>query len=382
MDGTKVESRESCQDSPESDSAQPLFACRSTYFWPAELTVNAKNQIFESVLTQWPFDRWAEFTVLVAVSGGADSVCLVRVLNDLFRRRPDSRGHIELLYVDHGIREDSALEAKFVQNLADEQNLLAHFESVGSQAGTNRGQGLEALLRARRYEAYENIAEQIGARYVVTAHHLDDQVETILHRLFRGTGVTGLRGIPASRKINESLTVVRPFLGIRKQEILDCLEEYGQSFCRDETNFETQFTRNKIRNQLLPDLREMFGDQVEQALLRLSESAHEMDEFLGSAAESVQQAFAVTPQKIVVDKHKCHDVDSFLIRRRLYACWEQAGFSRQDMTRQKWLDAVEAIIGESTAREKEVTVFQLPGGVFVNSGERYVTFDLNRDCPT
>ena len=118
----------------------------------------------------------------------------------------------------------------------------------------------EESLRNARYDRLVEMAGQHGCRYLVTGHHLDDQIETVLFRIFRGTGIAGLQGIPERRVVNEALTIVRPLLSVRSEELKVYLQSIGQDFCVDPTNAESTFTRNFLRNEILPSLEQRFGD--------------------------------------------------------------------------------------------------------------------------
>lgn len=153
---------------------------------------------FETRLAQsWPPATWRDVTVVIAVSGGADSVALLHGLKAL-----DQGGAGELIaaHFDHRLRAESGEDAAFVRDLAEEIGCRAEI-GVASQPTRSAGDGLEAAAREARYDFFRETARRLGARFVVTAHTADDQAETVLQRLIRGTGLHGAAGIPRAREL-------------------------------------------------------------------------------------------------------------------------------------------------------------------------------------
>src|SRR5262249_20572855 len=132
-------------------------------------------------------------------------------------------------------------------------------------------------------------AEQVGARYVATGHTADDQVETVLHHILRGTGIDGLAGIRRTRAISPSVALVRPLLWARRSDVLSYLQALGQEFRIDRSNEDVRFTRNRIRNELLPELRQNFNQNVDDALLRLASQAAEAQQVISEAAGALME---------------------------------------------------------------------------------------------
>jgi tRNA(Ile)-lysidine synthase len=112
--------------------------------------------------------------------------------------------------------------------------------------------GVEAAARAARYEFLQATAERLGARYVATAHTADDQAETVLHHIVRGTGLAGLAGMSRARSLGAAATLIRPLLSFRRRDVIEYLGALGQSYCEDTTNRDPAFTRSRIRHELLP----------------------------------------------------------------------------------------------------------------------------------
>ena len=190
-------------------------------------------------------------TVLVGFSGGADSVCLLHFLRYLAKEK-----HFRLaaVHVNHGLRGAAAKQdARFCKEQCAGWGV--EFFSVKAdvkKTATRFNLSPEHAARKARYEAFSRVARKWGASKLALGHHLDDQAETVLLNLLRGTKVKGLAGIPVRRQLCAGVEVVRPLLAITRDEVEAYLLHNQLAHVTDETNFEDQFTRNWIRNELLP----------------------------------------------------------------------------------------------------------------------------------
>jgi tRNA(Ile)-lysidine synthase len=206
-------------------------------------------------------------TVLLAVSGGPDSVALVRLTLDLaaeLQLRPI------LAHMHHGVRGIAAdQDREFVSQLA-QTHQLPFLETRWAPA---RPAGFEESARTARYAWLNQIALAHDARFVATGHTRDDQVETILHRILRGTGIRGLGGMPAQRKLSANVNLIRPLLEITRNTLQSYLHHLRQPYCVDATNQDLSRTRARIRHTLLPLLRADFNPRIDHALLRLARTA-------------------------------------------------------------------------------------------------------------
>ena len=191
--------------------------------------------------------------VLAAVSGGPDSVCLAHFLAHLRRRRGIK---LSILHVHHGLRGAAAdRDAAFVRELG--RTLDAPFVVVKAPVAARasaRGKGLEDAGRELRYAAVQKTAERLGCTKAATGHQLDDQAESVLLNLLRGTRLSALGGIPPSRPLAPGLTLVRPLLALSRAEVLEYLKRHGLKHRVDRTNFSDRFTRNWLRRRVLPEL--------------------------------------------------------------------------------------------------------------------------------
>ncbi len=204
---------------------------------------------------------------LLAVSGGPDSVALL----DLCRSLAPTLGlDIEVGHVDHGIAAESGAVADQVTALAERYGVHCHRVELHLSPSTS-----ETLARRERYRALRRLQRDRGARYLVTAHHADDQAETVLHRLLKGTGMAGLAGIPARGPRG----LVRPLLPFTRAELSDWLERRGAELdgplpvYQDPANREPRHERSWLRHHLLPQLRQRFGERVDRRLLDVARHA-------------------------------------------------------------------------------------------------------------
>src|SRR5215510_9437948 len=226
----------------------------------------------------------AQDSIIAAVSGVADSVALLDALAR-FQRSEGRPGSIIVAHLNHQLRgEESDEDEAFVRDLANRLNLSVLTERIAlAERAKEEKEYLEAVARRLRYEFLLRVAEARGAKIVFTAHTLDDQAETILMRLIRGSGAEGLRGVHQVIALNESVKLIRPMLEITRAEVIEHCKHYDLAYRNDNSNFSTDFTRNRIRLELLPMLK-TFNPRVKQSLARASESLTRDEDYLRGAA--------------------------------------------------------------------------------------------------
>ncbi|HTW46288.1 MAG TPA: tRNA lysidine(34) synthetase TilS [Acidobacteriaceae bacterium] len=212
----------------------------------------------------------------VAVSGGADSVALLRTVVDA---APEIGLVVSAAHMHHGIRGAEAdADAEFVAELAAELGLVLHRKDVDAVTeAREQRETLEEAGRRLRYEWFRELLEAGLVDAVATAHTLDDQAETVLHRLLRGAWTEGLSGIYPLLKERRGV-IVRPFLGVRRSEIEAWLSELGQSWKEDATNADMSYTRNRLRRELLPALG-AFNPQICAQLANLATLARDEEAY-------------------------------------------------------------------------------------------------------
>ncbi len=218
--------------------------------------------------------------VLAAVSGGADSVCMLHALNTL---KKTLGFEIYCAHLNHCLRGDAAdSDERFVVELCKGLDIPVFTKSVDVAALANEKKlTTEEAGRYVRYEFFRELSQKHKINKTATAHNKDDNAETVLMRIIRGTGTDGLKGIAYVREDG----VIRPVLNISRADIEEYCRGNNLSYCTDATNSDNDYTRNKIRNQLLPFIEQNFNPNIKESLCRLSDNATEDADFLNSYAK-------------------------------------------------------------------------------------------------
>ncbi len=295
--------------------------------------------------------------ILVAVSGGADSTALLDALVRL-RGCAKTPKEIYAAHLNHLLRgAESDADDAFVRELCARLEIPFLTERVKVSACAKAGsQNLEAMARRLRYDFLQCAARQFGAKVIVTAHTRDDQVETIVMRLLRGTGTEGLRGIHQVVALTFEIKLIRPLLEITRPEIIAHCEHYGVAFRTDSSNLSTDFTRNRVRHELLPTLR-TYNPRFDEALLRIGERIAEDDDYLNHAATELLTASQILPEDSSLDLKPLLLAHPAL-RRRMLRWWLRE--VRGDLRR---IDAAHLIALDSLAMKSENERYvEIPGG--------------------
>ena len=228
--------------------------------------------------------------ILIAFSGGPDSVFLYNLLNFL---KEEYFLEISLTYINHNLREDVKDDLKFVKNFSEENEVPLYVESVDVRKyATDNKKSIELSARELRYEAIEKVLQNINYDKIATGHNLDDNIETFIFRLLRGTSLKGLKGIPEKRE-----NIIRPILQFEKKEILNCLQENKKNYIIDYTNNENDYTRNYIRNEIFP----MFVNINPNFRNKINELIHEMNDRENSNDNILKEKFVQYLEKYDVE---------------------------------------------------------------------------------
>ena len=223
--------------------------------------------------------------VIVALSGGADSVCLLVVLNEL---RKALGLELKAVHVHHGLRgKEADRDRDYSRELSERLGVAFAWVQVDAALyAREQGMSVEEAGRHLRYQIFEKERLDFSGTKIAVAHHKDDQAETILYNLFRGTGLKGLGGIRPLRD-----RIVRPLLCVGREEILAYLEEKRISYCEDSTNAQTDYVRNRIRSRILPEIREQINRRAGENILHAGEMAAQADAYLEKQAEGILKAW-------------------------------------------------------------------------------------------
>jgi tRNA(Ile)-lysidine synthetase-like protein len=203
--------------------------------------------------------------IAVAVSGGCDSVALLLILQNFCRI---NQIPLAVFHVDHQLRESASEDCKWVRKLAKDNGLEFLSRVVGNKDLSDlKKSGIEAWARDVRYKCFVEMAVESGADVIATGHTADDQLETLLMRVFAGSSLQGTAAIRSFSQIaiaGKSLNLWRPFLGIQRNELENYLELLGQTWLNDESNLSDDFLRNRVRHHLVPEVRGIFPKAAEK----------------------------------------------------------------------------------------------------------------------
>jgi len=240
-------------------------------------------------------------TVVLGLSGGPDSVCL---LHNLLALKERDAGTLICAHVNHGLRgAESDADEAFVAALCARLGLPLEILRIDTAAlAAAAGMGLEEAGRAARYAFFDETAGKYAAKaapVIAVAHNQNDQVETVLMRLLRGTGTDGLAGMPYSRKSAAGYDVIRPLLDVPRAEIEDWLAARGIDFRRDASNDSREPFRNRIRHEALPALETASGGCVRRSVLRLAGSAAEDRDYFNAACEALMDTCKITDRGVL-----------------------------------------------------------------------------------
>ena len=266
-------------------------------------------------------------TIVVGLSGGADSVCLLRVLEKLQQKIDFS---LRAVHVHHGIRgEEADADQKFVEQLCDRLSIpLEVYREDVPKLARQENISTEEAGRNVRYARMEQVAKRDKQGKIAVAHHQNDQVETVLHHLCRGTGLQGMGGMTAKRG-----RIIRPFLQVTKTDILEYLSAIQQAYCEDSTNQDLVYTRNRLRQVVIPMLQAEVNPQTSVHIAQLALEMQEAYDFIAQAGESLWA-------------HTVHKIDASRIELSLKA------IKNQPALMQKWI--VKRILEELSPMHKNI----------------------------
>lgn len=311
--------------------------------------------------------QFAGTKVLAAVSGGADSVAMLRLLLELWQRAPGhDPGLLAVAHYNHGLRgEASDQDQQFVCGLCHSLGLLC----VTQTASRDQQPSNEAALRSARYAFLQATAAKIGARCLVVAHTADDNVETVLHHLFRGTGTAGLAGMATHRSFGDDGVLVRPMLTMWRDELRKGLVEIGQTWREDASNLDVRYQRNWIRGTLLPLIRERYP-LADRAVVRAIQSQSGYRDWIQLAANLWIET-NVSREAHGVDVRR-GEVDLVTLSAAVRLLWDHMRWPRQAMT------ASHLRRFHAALTSAEPVAFTLPGDVQCRATSDKITLHRGR----
>lgn len=226
--------------------------------------------------------------VVVAVSGGSDSVALLKVLEMLSY---EYRLTLIVAHLNHGLREEAPSEERFVRKMAQDMGLV--FESKSLDIASLRkvsGKCIEDTSREVRYDFLDDVAKKHGARKIALGHHMNDQTETVLMNFLRGSGPPGLKGMLIARDSR----YIRPLLVVTRSEIISFLEFHRISYVTDASNADDRYLRNRIRRALVPELKARYNPNLDESIKSMAEVMRVENEYMEMASDRVLSAWGVT----------------------------------------------------------------------------------------
>ena len=242
--------------------------------------------------------------LVLGVSGGPDSISMLDILNEI---RVDKTNNLDfnivVAHINHMIRKEAVEDQEFVKNFCNKIGVDFYSKSIDIQKIANNNKiGTEEAGRNARYEFFNEILEKTNSNKIAIAHNKNDKTETIIMNILRGSGIAGLKGIEPIK--NEK--IIRPLIECERYEIENYCKEKNIKARIDKTNFENVYTRNKIRNVIIPYIKKEFNPNIVQTIDRLSELVKEEDEYLEKLVEQKYKDMILeeNPRELVMDLKK------------------------------------------------------------------------------
>ena len=316
--------------------------------------------------------------ILLAVSGGADSIAMFYALHAL-KSQNIFPLNLYCAHINHQLRADADKDEEFVISQAQKLNtpIITRRLDVNKFAGDNK-LSIETAARQLRIENLTEIAKSNNCNLIATGHHKNDNAETLTHRMLRGTGYRGLAGIWPLRKINKDVCFIRPFLCVTREEVIQYLQHNNLSWKEDYTNAEVIYTRNHIRHKLLPELQKHCKGSLVEQLTELSVKAESFYKQIINKANSLWSEISIrSDEKILLKRNILQSllpsVQIELIRRALFAI----GSGERDIISEHYERILDLIKQGHTGK-----TIQLPNGFYVYVEYEHIIFKKCRESIT
>ena len=250
--------------------------------------------------------------LVLGVSGGPDSISMLNILNEI---KEEWQFQIYVAHINHMIRKEADDDETYVQQYCENNNIQFFAKKVNVQEIANiKKMGTEEAGRNIRYEFFEEVLQKVGANKIAIAHNKNDKIETIVMNLLRGSGLSGLKGIEPIREQR----IIRPLIECERQEIEQYCEQYKLEPRIDKTNFENDYTRNKIRNIVIPYIKNEFNPNIIETMDRLSQVATEESNYIELQVEKIYQKLLIErSQHQIILKLKEFNQQEKVIKNRL-----------------------------------------------------------------
>lgn len=251
--------------------------------------------------------------IVIGVSGGPDSICLLHVLYTL---KQEMNFEIFVAHINHMIREVADAETEYVKDFCNSIGVPCFVKKIDVvKTAKEEGKGTEETGRIIRYNFFDEVALKVGANKIATAHNKNDKIETMIFNMLRGSGLSGLKGIEPIRDEK----YIRPLIEVERDKIEEYCKQNNLNPKYDESNLENIYTRNKIRNIVIPYIKDEFNPNFIKTMDRLSEVATEENEYLNKVTKDAFDRVllnAFNDLKIELDLKKFNNIE-LVIRRRV-----------------------------------------------------------------
>ena len=272
-----------------------------------------KNKILETIKKYNMIENGEK--VVLAVSGGPDSICMLDILNDIKNDETiDMNFEIVVAHVNHMIRKEAEEDEKYVKKYCEENQIEFYSKSIDVQKMANNNKiGVEEAGRNARYDFFDEILERTNAQKIAIAHNKNDNVETVLMHIIRGSGINGLKGIEPERG-----KYIRPIIECERNEIEEYCTQKNLQPRIDKTNFENEYTRNKVRNLLIPYIQKEFNPNLIKTIDRLSNLVAEEEKYMDKQVEKAYKEMLISESENEIQlRLKTFNIQEKVIKSRI-----------------------------------------------------------------
>ena len=313
-----------------------------------------------------------EKNILVGLSGGADSVCLLFMLKTFKDEGKLGNTQIIAAHLNHGIRGDEAVrDEDFVKGFCKRMSVKLFSKTLDIPGlAKESGEGEEETGRKLRYGFFREVLESEGGGIIATAHHKNDLAETVLLNISRGTGLTGLAGIRARQG-----DVVRPLICLTRREIEGFNENYGLEYVTDSTNQQDIYTRNYLRNRVIPLIEANVNPGFTEHIYRLSDIALRADEYLEEQAEALSGKCLIKEESITVPAKEISCERKIIREYLLRLCFRKIKGSSKDLSADR-VNETDRLLMDAAEGKRTGKIIELGSSVYVMSDRNEICFSL------
>lgn len=299
--------------------------------------------------------------IIVGVSGGPDSICLLHIL---YQIKQEMNFQIYVAHINHMIRSEADEETEYVEKFCNKLSIQCFVKRIDVIAKSKQEKiGIEESGREARYNFFEEVLQKVGANKIATAHNANDNAETVLMNIFRGTGTSGLKGIEPIR--NNKL--IRPIIECERVEIEKYCKENDLQPKIDKSNFENIYSRNKVRNLFIPQIEKEFNPNIVKSLNKLSKLASQENEFIENYCEKILN------NKLIINQENLNDYGqecSLILDLKMFNCLETVIKNRVILL------AIQKVLGNTQGIEK-IHIDDIVKLCGKNIGNKYLTPNKN-----